>query len=153
MHNITFPGKYNFYSHAREGRDAAAQTATTAAGNFYSHAREGRDIRGVSIITFNVISTHTPARGVTRDRMKAEYLQVISTHTPARGVTLIQYANSSSVNISTHTPARGVTNISETSWPNGTNFYSHAREGRDVEFVENTVFVHISTHTPARGVT
>ena len=38
--------------------------------------------------------------------------------------------------------------------PYRTDFYSHAREGRDAQtHTLGTCFVFISTHTPARGVT
>ena len=77
----------NFYSHAREGRDAKAtwagafdfiSTHTPARGvtgltfdrtfrmsDFYSHAREGRDGDHCLLAPNYIISTHTPARGVT----------------------------------------------------------------------------------------
>ena len=32
---------------------------------FYSHAREGRDLVAADLVILPVISTHTPARGVT----------------------------------------------------------------------------------------
>ena len=34
----------DFYSHAREGRDATDAGDSASAANFYSHAREGRDV-------------------------------------------------------------------------------------------------------------
>ena len=61
-----------------------------------------------------MISTHTPARGVTSCVQRRNTAgKRISTHTPARGVT--EYDNPLRINhfISTHTPARGVTTDEE----------------------------------------
>ena len=78
----------------------------------------------------------------------------ISTHTPARGVTFA-WANAimSAICISTHTPARGVTVTGGTLSFELNDFYSHAREGRDMGREEKHMNKFISTHTPARGVT
>ena len=35
---------YNFYSHAREGRDRHVAVCGNPEADFYSHAREGRDV-------------------------------------------------------------------------------------------------------------
>ena len=78
-----------------------------------------------------VISTHTPARGVTANALYTEMHETISTHTPARGVTISQIKKDAAI----------------------ANFYSHAREGRDDKMNLLTVDYEISTHTPARGVT
>ena len=57
----------NFYSHAREGRDLSGISDRLVTRNFYSHAREGRDHGNSKLIMMPmVISTHTPARGVTK---------------------------------------------------------------------------------------
>ena len=56
----------------------------------------------------------------------------ISTHTPARGVTDATNEMIILQKISTHTPARGVTKTGEMTLRTPTDFYSHAREGRDV---------------------
>ena len=57
---------YHFYSHAREGRDEAQKKGVVKIMNFYSHAREGRDEWGkIKGEIRDVMSTHTPARGVT----------------------------------------------------------------------------------------
>ena len=55
--------------------------------DFNSHARVGRDADRAGTSTQHVISTHTPAWGVTQiiDSL-IDYL-LISTHTPAWGVT------------------------------------------------------------------
>ena len=145
----------HFYSHAYKRRDFSVihnrnvpviSTLTPARGvtasqsieihkmtYFYSHAREGRDMFGVSNEPGTVeISTHTPARGVTSSRRRKPGNCTISTHTPARGVTCIWCGFGCHLE----------------------NFYSHAREGRDVPGSnggENVCV--ISTHTPARGVT
>ena len=56
-----------------------------------------------------IISTHTPARGVTLHLKAPSALTRISTHTPARGVTIVNICFNGNKAISTHTPARGVT--------------------------------------------
>ena len=99
----------HFYSHAREGRDSMKDEEFDDYIDFYSHAREGRDIHNSSSISSNSISTHTPARGVT-----------YAVHPPWK-----------EINISTHTPARGVTLFCIMGHQKQSNFYSHAREGRD----------------------
>ena len=78
---------------------------------------------------------------------------LISTHTPARGVTKAVRSYNSMFAISTHTPARGVTLPFLFLLPAGEDFYSHAREGRDPKSMVNLFWFIISTHTPARGVT
>ena len=64
------------------------------------------------------ISTHTPARGVTKLTEDTKTAWNISTHTPARGVTGFLEALKGTALISTHTPARGVT--IDTLFENGT---------------------------------
>ena len=100
------------------------------------------------------ISTHTPARGVTMILRNVCYYSRISTHTPARGVTVYALITQYKLTISTHTPARGVTPACPDSAPCCLHFYSHAREGRDIlsDLLALDTRI-ISTHTPARGVT
>ena len=82
---------------------------TEAYDNFYSHAREGRDGKRSTVNTGLLISTHTPARGVTGNAIYNMLKRNISTHTPARGVTITLIDGENGIRISTHTPARGVT--------------------------------------------
>ena len=79
---------YNFYSHAREGRDPfSVSRYCRKIVDFYSHAREGRDYSDGAGGENQGISTHTPARGVTLTDLLFDGIDTISTHTPARGVT------------------------------------------------------------------
>ena len=56
----------DFNSHARVGRDYACTVGENAGVNFNSHARVGRDvIHMVGGVSALIISTHTPAWGVT----------------------------------------------------------------------------------------
>ena len=57
----------------------------------------------------DVISIHTPARGVTRAGTYRTAYITISIHTPARGVTPETFSVWNNHTISIHTPARGVT--------------------------------------------
>ena len=56
-----------------------------------------------------IISTHTPTRGVTRAVDILNKMTGISTHTPTRGVTVVYTFCTITYIISTHTPTRGVT--------------------------------------------
>ena len=100
-----------------------------------------------------VISTHTPAWGVTRanvrqrvprtdfnsharvgrDMITAQWgcAHTISTHTPAWGVTVFQLLDTVHYHISTHTPAWGVTHSVSHETDVSRDFNSHARVGRD----------------------
>ena len=100
--------------------------------NFYSHAREGRDQNCRQDRGDIYISTHTPARGVTCSNMQNISINSISTHTPARGVTFLDPFFPLRITISTHTPARGVTQKHDKNAGKNDDFYSHAREGRDL---------------------
>ena len=79
------------------------------------------------------ISTHTPARGVTNNLPTESVDNHISTHTPARGVTGNEVVVCRRLHISTHTPARGVTDTEGFEKWRQSHFYSHAREGRDFQ--------------------
>ena len=82
-----------------------------------------------------------------------EQLQ-ISTHTPARGVTGQRVLPDIRKRISTHTPARGVTPFSIACLLIDLYFNPHSRKGSDMavhHLYHGRCF--ISTHTPARGVT
>ena len=78
---------------------------------------------------------------------------VISTHTPARGVTNMIHTNCINDIISTHTPARGVTILESLPLHCLADFNPHSRKGSDVLRDPGFGYVSISTHTPARGVT
>ena len=55
------------------------------------------------------VSTHSPARGLTKqDSITLLFIQV-STHSPARGLTKKFYTKAIKQNVSTHSPARGLT--------------------------------------------
>ena len=59
-------------------------------------------------------------------------MQVISIHTPARGVTGASKAYRDAVPISIHTPARGVTINNNTEAILSINFNPHSRTGSDI---------------------
>ena len=80
--------------------------------------------------------------------------QLISIHTPARGVTFIQTYVLPVIQISIHTPARGVTKQAAEAKMIYENFNPHSRTGSDASGRDAGVGVKkISIHTPARGVT
>ena len=76
-----------FYPHAHEGRDVAPCLAHTGGCSFYPHAHEGRDREGVLPRGLEVVSTHTPMKGVTEDGLVCVPDHSVSTHTPVKGVT------------------------------------------------------------------
>ena len=63
----------HFNSHARVGRDSQQQVLPRYRQHFNSHARVGRDL-AMPIVdcTCDMISTHTPAWGVTQRKAAAE---------------------------------------------------------------------------------
>ena len=68
------------------------------------------DVPAISVSV--LISTHTPAWGVTYNVFESNNTMFISTHTPAWGVTAGDVCLCFQQAISTHTPAWGVTSPS-----------------------------------------
>ncbi len=99
------------------------------------------------------ISIHTPARGVTADRIDDNSSFLISIHTPARGVTVRDNRREFRDFISIHTPARGVTLTALFCAAANSYFNPHSRTGSDSLYSGNEIREFISIHTPARGVT
>ena len=131
---------------------AALASTQGDVSNFYSHAREGRDGKTLVLRAREAISTHTPARGVTRAECREDYAAFISTHTPARGVTKAATTHLANMNFYSHA-REGRDNALGYVVNSFTDFYSHAREGRDFCGTLCVCTKIISTHTPARGVT
>ena len=98
---------------------------------FYSHAREGRDAPKSPSESAGRISTHTPARGVTVNKIICNWLtpNFYSHAREGRDIPLLHCTITNT--ISTHTPARGVTFGFPCNDYSVVDFYSHAREGRD----------------------
>ena len=122
--------------------------------HFYSHAYKRRDFSVIHNRNVPVISTLTPARGVTASQ-SIEIHKMTYFYSHAReGRDMFGVSNEpGTVEISTHTPARGVTSATVNGTTYNANFYSHAREGRDAHQKQLKHGRKISTHTPARGVT
>ena len=101
-----------------------------------------------------LISTHTPAWGVTRWRDR-RFTVAFNFNSHARvGRDLVSTDNTpASSAISTHTPAWGVTTAGLLHFGGRRNFNSHARVGRDIVPHHVKPPLNISTHTPAWGVT
>ena len=57
------------------------------------------------------VSTHSPARGLTKMSLGNNFVYNVSTHSPARGLTFHQQTQQTAKNVSTHSPARGLTAI------------------------------------------
>ena len=65
----------NFNSHAHEGRDVFMFTSHPFHNDFNSHAHEGRDFLTYLQHVRDIISTHTPTRGVTCESLLSRYPQ------------------------------------------------------------------------------
>ena len=73
------------------GRDRSATEMIGIIGYFNSHARVGRDKAQLAKAYDLLISTHTPAWGVTSSTYPSLTFSQISTHTPAWGVTQMTF--------------------------------------------------------------
>ncbi len=104
------PYRTDFYSHARKGRDKFAEISGNQFRDLYSHTHMGHDQYFLAVQTASVISTHRPTGGVTGHDGNVFTDDGISTHTPARGVTFPRIRHDM----------------------HQCNFYSQAREGRDM---------------------
>ena len=128
----------NFNPHSREGSDLIISKSILHISPLYfnPHSREGSDafivLKGLS---GNIISIHTPAKGVTSYGMgKFFYSAQFQSTLPRREWHEINFDYMLESNqISIHTPAKGVTNPST--------------------FLGLHSYLQISIHTPAKGVT
>ena len=77
-----------FNPHAREGRDQGCSIEAHERSCFNPHAREGRDLDGDRVVITDVVSIHTPVKGVTTIANDVEGNPIVSIHTPVKGVTL-----------------------------------------------------------------
>ena len=78
---------------------------------FNSQPRKGADSLE-DLINYNiVVSTHSPARGLTISAFRYCYILNVSTHSPARGLTFHLGYLTVFETVSTHSPARGLTAI------------------------------------------
>ena len=89
----------------------------TAEKDFYSHAREGRDEGNLKLVRSINISTHTPARGVTLEALRARC---------------------ETENFYSHAREGRDPYFAEQYFRDG-HFYSHAREGRDTTYLSYTL--------------
>ncbi|EEA82730.1 hypothetical protein CLONEX_01346 [[Clostridium] nexile DSM 1787] len=80
---------------------------------------------------FQMISIHTPAKGVTKRFNLFKNNIFISIHTPAKGVTEGQREIAAELGISIHTPAKGVTRSVCETLKTSRYFNPHSREGSD----------------------
>ena len=100
---------------------------------FNPHPREGGDLVPTAFGgTMEVISIHTPAKGVTAPMFSASVVCGISIHTPAKGVTAVFFRNCAEITISIHTPAKGVTRFAVIRSCDFLYFNPHPREGGDI---------------------
>ena len=77
--------------------------------SFNSQPRKGADRNSASDTSDTVVSTHSPARGLTetRDSLYTRYLRFNSQ--PRKGADFILIFDREACDVSTHSPARGLT--------------------------------------------
>ena len=127
--NGTYPRRFN--SQPRKGADADVHDLTFEDWSFNSQPRKGADDGGAKRMKIKTVSTHSPARGLTRfvgllipsllrfnsQPRKGADLRIpdtdeayqVSTHSPARGLTYGRRVFGRVQIVSTHSPARGLT--------------------------------------------
>ena len=122
----------NFNPHSHEGSDNLNIFVSYLLYNFNPHSHEGSDVFVASAGSLpNIISIHTPTKGVTNMPFQFIVNYIISIHTPTKGVTIVKNVCECLSGISIHTPTKGVTNL-----------------------VAVELFAKgISIHTPTKGVT
>ena len=79
----------------------------------------------------NLVSIHTPTKGVTFIPLVIKHHQTVSIHTPTKGVTILAIKLVLNICVSIHTPTKGVTAASITCYR----------------------ILNVSIHTPTKGVT
>ena len=78
---------------------------------------------------------------------------IISIHTPTKGVTLMKGVKAVLLDISIHTPTKGVTFKFCKKCNARINFNPHSHEGSDLSESVGLTKTSISIHTPTKGVT
>ncbi len=123
-------GRY-FNPHSRKGSDWKHRRKNRCYDYFNPHSRKGSDESLDDWRVPNIISIHTPAKGVTWMICTEDLSTQISIHTPAKGVTSGPGNYSVAIVISIHTPAKGVTLYRIWEEWRVCNFNPHSRKGSD----------------------
>jgi len=173
--SIVFPMLNPYFNpHTREGCDYFCGLWSAMYSNFNPHTREGCDRTSLIYCFLLIISTHTPAKGVTSHIHTVLWFFVFQPTHPRRVWRPLKTGVVNRIKISTHTPAKGVTFLTVKrpnagrfqpthprrvwltkcrAWEMVPNFNPHTREGCDSNMTDNRSLCKISTHTPAKGVT
>ena len=87
---------------------------------------------GLVDVQRQIVSIHTPTKGVTEYKTSFDRFNGVSIHTPTKGVTNDCIAYVSPIGVSIHTPTKGVTHISITNMKAMPSFNPHTHEGCDL---------------------
>ncbi len=98
-----------------------------------------------------IVSSHTPAWGVSSDCLPFTLLLYVSSHTPAWGVSSIAYAVFVRIVFQVIPPRGGYPDKSNSS-ASGSCFKSYPRVGGICELCPYPTSICVSSHTPAWGV-
>ena len=125
-------GLTNFNPHSHEGSDNLNIFVSYLLYNFNPHSHEGSDVFVASAGSLpNIISIHTPTKGVTNMPFQFIVNYIISIHTPTKGVTIVKNVCECLSGISIHTPTKGVTTRLVYFVELINNFNPHSHEGSD----------------------
>ena len=92
-----------------------------------------------NVCYFQVVSIHTPTKGVTKLRCDKSKELRVSIHTPTKGVTQMPFVQYKALHVSIHTPTKGVTSR-ECSIVVVSCFNPHTHEGCDFSQVACITF-------------
>ena len=80
---------------------------------FNPHTHEGCDLHDLALKQLDLVSIHTPTKGVTWISLYFCNAVAVSIHTPTKGVTKDRIKQRRAALVSIHTPTKGVTLISK----------------------------------------
>ena len=122
----------SFNPHTHEGCDIYELFLKSSLSCFNPHTHEGCDI---DILPYNwgdLVSIHTPTKGVTSVIFRTVATANVSIHTPTKGVTNGVLPTAQFGKVSIHTPTKGVTFRRKKDFFLHYSFNPHTHEGCDV---------------------
>ena len=120
---------------------------------FNPHTHEGCDFNTLMTSIIDLVSIHTPTKGVTINNCTVLNILGVSIHTPTKGVTFILAKSGfspRSFNPHTH---EGCDFRFFEKWWSCNCFNPHTHEGCDLPVFTQWVNPNVSIHTPTKGVT
>ena len=142
---------------------------------FNPHTHEGCDISNSSPSALEVVSIHTPTKGVTAKACPCFDATKVSIHTPTKGVTKVtaidtnraisfnphthegcdrkHFVSCHNIQVSIHTPTKGVTSTQRIYLSNKSVSIHTPTKGVTHSDLDINVTSAVSIHTPTKGVT